>query len=67
MIGSFQARNAKTGFLMDFVSAWKAVSIALTGAFGMVGMLTENKDKETGKLTRWGRVSFGGIVLSTTL
>jgi hypothetical protein len=32
-----------------------------------VGLLTENKNKETGKLTRWGKVSFGGIVLSATL
>jgi hypothetical protein len=52
---------------MDFVSAWKAISIALTGAFGLLGLLTENKNKETGKLTSWGKVSLGGIVLSTAL
>jgi hypothetical protein len=52
---------------MDFVSAWKAVSIALAGAFGLMALLTENKDKESGKLTTWGKVSLVGIVLSTTL
>jgi len=50
---------------MDFVSAWKAVSIAFTGAFGLLALLTENKHKETGRLTRWGKLSFGGIILST--
>jgi hypothetical protein len=52
---------------MDFVSAWKAASIAFTGAFGLMGLLTENKNKKTGKLTTWGKVSLGGIVLSTIL
>jgi hypothetical protein len=52
---------------MDFVSAWKAISIGFTGLFGLMGLLTENKDKDTGKLTKWGMVSLIGIVLSTTL
>jgi hypothetical protein len=50
---------------MDFVSAWKAASVALTGAFGLMGLLTESKDKATGRLTTWGRVSLAGIALST--
>jgi hypothetical protein len=53
--------------IMDFVSAWKAASIALTGAFGLMGLLKEHKNKETGKLTMWGKVLLCGIILSTTL
>ena len=30
---------------MDFVSIWKAASIILTGAFGVLGLLTDFKDK----------------------
>ncbi len=48
---------------MDFVSAWKASSIVLTGAFGILGLLTEFKEKQTGKITRWGYISLGGIVI----
>jgi predicted RNA-binding protein YlqC (UPF0109 family) len=42
---------------MDFVSVWKAFSIVLTGAFGVLGLLTEFKDKATNKITRWGRIA----------
>jgi hypothetical protein len=51
---------------MDFVSVWKAVSIVLTGAFGMLGLLKSFKDKDTDKITPWGWVSLIGIVLSTS-
>lgn len=51
---------------MDFVTAWKALSIALTGAFGILGLVKEFKDKRTGLITKWGRVSLAGIVLSTS-
>jgi hypothetical protein len=50
---------------MDIVSAWKATSIALTGAFGVLGMLTDNKDKISGRLTKWGRISLSGIIVSS--
>jgi hypothetical protein len=50
---------------MDFVTAWKAISIALTGAFGILGLLTEFKDKETKKITKWGWISLVGIVVSS--
>jgi hypothetical protein len=52
---------------MDFVSAWKASSIVLTGAFGVLGLLTEFKHKETRKITKWGFISLGGILISTVL
>jgi hypothetical protein len=52
---------------MDFVSVWKASSIVLTGAFGVLGLLTEFKDKESRKITHWGYVSLAGILVSTIL
>lgn len=50
---------------MDWVDAWKAVSVVLTGVFGMLGLLTEFKHPETKQITRWGRVSLAGIILSS--
>ena len=49
---------------MDFPSIWKASSIALTGAFGILGLVKDFKDKH-GKITVWGRVALAGILLST--
>jgi hypothetical protein len=49
---------------MDPVSIWKAVSIAVTGAFGILGLLKDFKDKH-GHITRWGRISLAGILAST--
>ena len=51
---------------MDFVTAWKAISVGSTGFFGMLGLLTEFKNKETGQITKWGRISLIGIVVSST-
>jgi hypothetical protein len=52
---------------MDFVSAWKIISIGSTGAFGILGLVTEFKDPITKRLTRWGMVSLSGTVFSTLL
>jgi hypothetical protein len=52
---------------MDFPSIWKTASIAVTGGFAVLGLLTEFKDKETKKITRWGYVSLTGILVSTVL
>jgi hypothetical protein len=52
---------------IDFVTAWKAISIALTGAFGILGLATDFKNKHTKKITRWGWVSLIGIVVSSSL
>src|SRR5215831_7690862 len=49
---------------MDFVGIWKAVSIVVTGFFGVLALLTEFKDKESNRITRWGYVSLIGIVCS---
>jgi len=41
----------------------KVVSAVLTIFFGIVATLTETKNKETNKLTKWGKVAIVGIVL----
>ena len=51
----------------DFWDLWKAVSIGLTGLFGVMGLLTTYKDKETGRMTVWGKINLAGIVLSATM
>lgn len=43
----------------------KFVSIGLSGAFGVVGLLTEFRDKHSHRITTWGRVALVGIVVST--
>jgi hypothetical protein len=50
---------------MDLLTFWKASSIILTGTFGILGLLKDYKDKVTGQITKWGRVSMLGIVAST--
>lgn len=52
---------------MTFVAIWKTSSIVLTGLFGILGLLTEFKDKDTKKVTRWGYISMLGIIVSTIL
>jgi len=52
---------------MDWVSLWKAASIVLTGAFGILGLLKDYKDRATGRITLAGRISLAGILLSSTL
>lgn len=52
---------------MDFVMAWKASSIVLTGAFGILGLATEFRNKHSHKITKWGYISLTGIVVSTVL
>jgi hypothetical protein len=59
-------------FLLDvkpttFVDAWKAISIGFTGAFGILGLATEFRNKRTHKINPWGWFSLTGIVLSTVL
>lgn len=50
----------------NFLPIWNPLSIALTGAFGILGLLTEFKDKrKPHKIKPWGWVALLGIVLST--
>jgi hypothetical protein len=52
---------------MDLIAAWKASSIVLTGAFGILGLATDFKNERTKKITRWGYAALAGIVISTIL
>jgi hypothetical protein len=52
---------------LDPIALWKACSVVLTGAFGILGLLTEFKSKHSKKITRWGYVSLAGIIVSTIL
>jgi hypothetical protein len=57
----------------QWVALWKVISILMTGAFGIVGLLTDFKRKETNeqtgqrdnKITKWGWLSLCGILIST--
>lgn len=52
--------------VQHLVDDFKASSIVLTGAFGVLGLVKDFKDKK-GKITKWGRISLAGILLSTGL
>jgi hypothetical protein len=59
-------KNLFTGLRhADYIAYWKAISIALTGAFGILGLLTEFRSKHTKRITLWGWISLLGIVIST--
>src|SRR4051812_25439800 len=51
---------------MDPYPILKAVSMVATGVFGVIGILTNYKDKD-GKVTKWGRVAITGILLSASI
>ena len=44
----------------------KIASLIGAGIFGALGLLTKYKD-DAGKITRWGRIALGGIVISSTI
>lgn len=45
----------------------KIIGTALSGAFGLLGLLTDYRDEKTKKITTWGKVAFFGIVISTVV
>lgn len=45
----------------------KLLGLVLTGAFGILGLLTEFRDDKTKRITKWGRIALIGIFLSTAL
>lgn len=45
----------------------KIIGTALSGAFGLLGLLTDFRDPSTKRITRWGKVAFWGIILSTII
>jgi hypothetical protein len=48
-----------------FVEWWKAIAVVTTGIFACFALTHENKDKDTGRLTKWGVVATIGIVISS--
>lgn len=53
--------------LSIFIDAWKAVSIGVTGLLGILGLLTEFRDKKTTKITRAGCWTLALIFISASL
>jgi hypothetical protein len=59
----------------NFVSFYKPMSVAVTGAFGILGLVKNFKEKKwdadsdttVEKISKWGWVSLVGIVISTIL
>lgn len=50
---------------MDWVELWRAVGIVGTGVSGTVGLLTDYRDRSTGRVTRMGVLALGGIATMT--
>jgi hypothetical protein len=51
----------------NFVAWWKAASIVVTAVLGILGLLKDFKDKKTHRITRWGWILLGGLIISATL
>jgi hypothetical protein len=49
------------------ISFLKVVGILLSGVFGIVGQVKDFRDKETGKITVWGRRNLVGLIVSLSL
>jgi len=45
----------------------KLLGTLFAGAFGVLGLVTEYRDKRSKKITKWGRLALGGIVVSTVI
>lgn len=43
----------------------KFIGTALTGAFGVLGLISDFRDPITKRITKWGKVAFFGVVAST--
>jgi hypothetical protein len=43
------------------------ISMIASGVFGALGLLTEYKDKVTGRITAWGKVALIGVISSAVL
>ena len=46
------------------ISFLKVIGILLSGIFGIVGQVKDFRDKQTGKVTVWGRRNLVGLILS---
>jgi len=45
----------------------KFAALVVGGIFAALGLLTDYRDKETGAVTRWGKIALFGIILSTAI
>jgi hypothetical protein len=45
----------------------KFLSVSLTGSFAILALLVDYRDKATGKITKWGKISLTGIIVSTSI
>src|SRR6516162_8746017 len=50
-------------FLTEFSAHWKEASIILAGAAAVVSILLEIRDKQTKRLTGWGRIFLGITII----
>jgi hypothetical protein len=53
--------------MMIALNILKLLGLVLTGAFGILGLLTDFRDDKTKKITKWGKIALLGIILSTAL
>jgi len=51
-------------FAME-VNTWKLIAIVVSGLFGMLGIVTEFRNKDTGKPTKWGILALAGVVFAS--
>ena len=52
--------------LAALIQTTKFLGIALAGLFGLLGVLTDYRDKQ-GRVTRWGRIALFGTIISTVV
>src|SRR4051794_18195393 len=45
----------------------KFLGVITTAGFGVLGLLTNYKDKDTNKITRWGKYALSGIITGAVL
>lgn len=50
--------------LKSILAVLQYSSISISGLLALLGLLHSYKDKDTGKLTRWGRIALVGLILS---
>jgi len=49
------------------ITLLRLLAAAFSGAFGVLGLLTNYRDEKTKRITRWGRIALVGIVVSTAV
>jgi hypothetical protein len=51
---------------VTFAVILKSISIIASGFFGVLGLVTDFRSKETGKLSAWGKLSLAGVILTSS-